>query len=364
MNSIFYGFVGGVGEGLANEWFHIVTNVYRCLETGKKVLILGDFLRNFNTPDFCPLSQIIDLPHLSTFIRNTYDIHVLEHQQAVLGISQIVYGDKDVTDVIKEQFWDGTALRIPSSVILNDVFGDPMPFQYKYLHIKFSIGDIVLEEVIPEVRDSDYCLSLMPPPYEYNHIYWPSKTNRWFLSMYKNILQNIHYNPNLIAEAHAFIKPHIQTGKRINVLHLRLEDDGVRHFAGHQCLNPDYYRWLLEEKYIAHIRKYTQPEDINVLLSYSTENRVVDFLQNNGYTYVIRPKNLDQGREVNAILDLIVGTHCTGVLFANFITDNVGFLGSTYSFVLYYMLERKVGVRAIQIDVEHIFSSEELITDF
>jgi hypothetical protein len=52
-----------------------------------------------------------------------------------------------------------------------------------------------------------------------------------------------------------FIKNNkINTNEKINVLHLRLEDDAVIHWARQNKMNPESFRSIIENKYINIIR--------------------------------------------------------------------------------------------------------------
>ena len=144
----------------------------------------------------------------------------------------------------------------------------------------------------------------------------------------------------------------------INVIHLRNEEDAIIFWG--QINNMDYntYKNTLEDKYIYLIQKYIHKNSINIILSANTSNKVLDFMQQHDFYYVICNKTIENGREESAIIDLFNSKHCNSMFIGN--TNIITLNGSTFSYLLYKRLEDKAGVTKILIDLDHINTPEEL----
>jgi hypothetical protein len=119
------------------------------------------------------------------------------------------------------------------------------------------------------------------------------------------------------------------SNKKINVIHLRLEDDGINHWSNQNKMNPLVFKQQLVLKYIELIKNNIQKEDITFILSGDTNNDVVQFMKENEYNIMFIDKkfNIDQpSRELNAIVDIIIGRYCNNVF--------IGCDGSTFSELL------------------------------
>jgi hypothetical protein len=115
--------------------------------------------------------------------------------------------------------------------------------------------------------------------------------------------------------------------QKINVIHLRLEDDAIASFTL-QTKIADYKK-VLEDKYIDVIKKYIDPTDLTIILSGEYNNRVIKFLDDGNYNY-IKTVNITKHRELNGLIDLIIGQKCTNIM--------IGVYESSFSYTLMYRL--------------------------
>ena len=152
----------------------------------------------------------------------------------------------------------------------------------------------------------------------------------------------------------------MQPGQAINILHLRNEEDAIPFWGTINHMSPDTYRTVLEDKYINLIDKYIDKSSLTIILSMNTSNKVITFMQKQQYNYVFCDKNLVNGREENAIIDLLNGTHCNNIYIGN--VNLVTYHGSTFSYVLYKLLETKPGIKKILIDLDHINVEEVIVS--
>jgi len=143
---------------------------------------------------------------------------------------------------------------------------------------------------------------------------------------------------------------------KINVIHLRLENDMTYNMSVHNKLDEKDYIKMLEDKYIDVISKYFSKEEKVLVLSYDTNNRVVKYLYDNDYDYYTTKKNMFCGREPHAIIDLLVGEKCTGTFIGNW--NHEKNIGSTFSYVLDTRIDSNV--KRVFLDIYNIYSEPVL----
>jgi len=189
--------------------------------------------------------------------------------------------------------------------------------------------------------------TIHPGLFQYT-FYWINHLDR---TMFDHIMKNIPFVPFLNQLASEFIQPKIITpNQKINVLHLRLEDDAFDHWSKQNYMDKNTFQKVIYKKYIDLIDKYLNKEDINIILSFSTQNKVIDHLRDQGYKYFFSEKRFP-GREVNAALDLNIGSHCNNIFIGNFNLEHLN--GSSLSYVLLNRLKDK-HITKILIDLDHI----------
>jgi hypothetical protein len=145
-------------------------------------------------------------------------------------------------------------------------------------------------------------------------------------SQFFDIYNNIVFKPwfynisnNLITE----IKQKLGNDILINVIHLRVEDDAIKHWAKLSNVNPVLFKNALEAKYIYLINKYINKHAFTIVMTYNKNNNVMKYLHNNGYYFFTKKKDLSIGRECNALQDLLLARKMN-----NFF---IGAAGSTFS---------------------------------
>ena len=101
------------------------------------------------------------------------------------------------------------------------------------------------------------------------------------------------------------------------------------------------------------IEKYFSKNDIIFVLSYDLDNKVVKFLKENEYEFYYTKKNIFDGREKHAIIDLHVGEKCNNCFIGNWNFDKRNV--SIYSYLLY---ARNDAMKNIFIDMYDIKERE------
>jgi len=140
------------------------------------------------------------------------------------------------------------------------------------------------------------------------------------LKLFTKILNNIEF-----LDKHKEIAKKIINFNNYNVIHLRLEEDAVNVYSKEINIHPDVYKTINEERYIHCIKKYIDKNVMTVVLTGDSNNNVVEYLKKNKYKYTLTSKNFEN-REMNAIIDLIIGSMCNKVF--------IGSYDSSFSFTI------------------------------
>lgn len=147
------------------------------------------------------------------------------------------------------------------------------------------------------------------------------------------LFQSIRFAPSIVAPALKFVNDSQNNQKKgtINVIHLRIEQDWLDHALIHRKpkASPDVIYNEIAEKYIDLICRHIQKDESTFILTGSSNNKVIDYLRNNQYTYFLFPK-ITPYREVNASMDMVIGKQCNNVF--------IGCGGSSFSDILLHRI--------------------------
>ena len=170
--------------------------------------------------------------------------------------------------------------------------------------------------------------------------------------MFNDILINIKYNTSYIEKSRLILSDKLSPV--INIIHLRIEEDGIKHWSQMNRVSEGVFKKDLEDKYIKLIEKYISKEDTNIILSSSLNNKVIDFLSANSYKYVFNHKYFE-GREQNALVDLLTSQLCNNIFIGN-INPHIP-RGSSFS----YYISKIIKAKKICIDLDSIYDNESII---
>jgi len=350
-----YSKIGKLGDGFTNQIIALISSIITSYSNGDKVVIVDDFLNDNTKTNYTPISDIFNVDAINVFLKQTYDIIIVDRNKVNFEILSVKYGTNetnyiDLTDFIKEQYFKVNKLFINKECSFNDIKGDPCHGIVKKLILRYKINDYCIEETYDEYLKSNIEIDFDGP--YINTIGWITSFND---NMFEKILKNITYNDSFILKAELMAKK-INTNKKVNVIHLRLEDDGLEHWSRINNVAKNEYSEYLERKYIHLIKKYLSETDENIILSSSLSNGVIDFLKQNNYNYKFIDKFFDD-REKNAIIDLLLSKYCNNIFIGNFNVKNLN--GSTFSYYIGKCLSDNVV--KIYIDLDRIFDEEIVI---
>ena len=360
MKQLYFCRIANTKAGLCNQLFALTTGIIKAFNEKKKIVILGGFLNDYSKSNITPISDIIDISAFNNFILKNYGIHIIDTFHTNLTIHKVVYGTEDkqenITSVVIDKFYKNNTLSIDTSVQLNLLgFGDPVPFQPKYVEITYALNGIMLIEKYNELNgylQNSIVFNVDSSNFQFD-MGWIDKYNR---TMFDNILKNITFLKRL----HLPIAEHnyISNYHKINVIHLRLENDAIDHWSRMNNMQKPIFKNVIEQKYIQIIKNHVNKNDMNILLSFSTNNPVVQFLKQNGYNIHISSKMDEWGREVNAIKDTTSIELCNNLFIGNF--NLLKLNGSSLS---YYLINKlKPNMKCITIDLDRIKDNERVFT--
>lgn len=118
-------------------------------------------------------------------------------------------------------------------------------------------------------------------------------------------------------------------------------------------MTEDVFKSHIKNKYIDLISRFINKDDSTIILSYSLSNMVIDFMVKNNYKFILTEKQFN-GRELNAIVDLLVSKSCNNVFIGAYNFENE--TGSTFSKYIGTILP--VNVKKICIDLDRITGPE------
>ena len=339
MTSLYFLNLSNKSSGLCNQLNSLLSTICLCLNK-EKIIVIDKFLKEINTDNYSPISDIINLEKTNKFLEKynialidgcfTYNLNIIN---AKYGCDNIFI---DVTKKIK-YFLNNNSFRINKNINLNNLFQDCQPNKEKILKIDFILNNHNLFSMSFSEKNgflkNDINIIFNNKNYT-SAPSWDLIDSNEFIDITNDIYKNIFFNDCLINESNKFIDLiNLDSNSIVNIIHLRLEEDAINWWSTINNINKNDFKIKLINKYIGLINELINKEDKTIILTYSNENMVLDYLKNNNYNYYIQEKNKNNNREVNAIIDIINSKHCNNVFIA------VG--GSTFSWTISKLIKFK-----------------------
>ena len=363
MDRIYLAMVGAVGCGLTNQLYSLVNSLVIAHTEHKRFVILNEFNQNYNSSSCCPVSDIIDMDHLNKQIESL-GLTVFDKNYVTMNITSVKYGTYfeviDISSEINEKFIRDGKLVIRKGTNFNDIGGDPTPGKHKKLFIRYFINEISDEVTYDEYISQDiiFDLSRLPQGDMFNSI------NKYNTPLFVNILQNLKFTPIFYDLSSNFVR---NLGiESVNVIHLRNEEDALPFWGTINNMPAFEFKRVLNDKYISLIQRYFNKDIPILILTGNIQNDVIKFLIDNDYKFYVSDKTLIlnagsprliNGRETNAIIDLLIGEHCNSVFIGCVNPEN--FHGSTFSYMLWKRMNPHV--RKVLIDLDEIKRNEFVV---
>ena len=338
MTGIFFATITGINSGLTNQIFSLVIAIITAILRKNHTVVIGQF-----QPDIFDTSiklrdcdEIFNLEETNKNLKeNNIPVNLMCKSKLNYKLKSILYGSGDNIIDITEQ---------SPSVILtgsyNSIKGDPSPGVVKQLCVNYLMNN---KEFI-DLYDETYNFNIHVK--NVNNESSRGFVNKETKHLFDLILNCLQYKTCI--DSVSFL-PLLNSDEKNNVIHLRLEDDSIQHWSRQNNLNPSIFKTQLEEKYI-HMILHHSDKNIKTIIVGSKQNKVIDFLQENNYNYIFYNLNLN-GREINAIYDLIQASQCNETFISNF--NYKEFNGSSFS---YYISAISKSKKIVAIDIDRINS--------
>lgn len=366
LKNIYYCKLGWSGVGLCNQLYSLISCIFKCIQCNdfEKIIILDDFLIDINTNVYVSVDDIFNLESMNIYLKK-YNIFLTSKHNIQLRFTSILYGIDsnkiDITNDIVKQYSNHNCLHVPVYTNLNKLYGDPVPCVLKQIYTSYKLNKCEYTIYEQFVENDEININFK----DFSNVDWHMQNNitkerQENYPLINDLLVNIHFKEKYHTISNDFINSlNIQPEQAINIIHLRNEDDAISFWGNINQMPSDIYKTVLEDKYIYLIEKYIDKRSLNIILSMNTYNKVVDFMKIQQYKYVFCDKSLVNGREVNAIIDLLNGKHCNNIYIGN--VNLFNYHGSTFSYVLYKLLETKLGIKKILIDLDNINVDEVIV---
>lgn len=310
--------------GFTNQMIFLASAIVSAANHQSNVVVVQGFLDNIHTSNYSPIRQVLNLEETNFFLKEKYNVIVADRSNLVFELVNVLYGTPsafvDVTDFIKAKCMRNNRLGIPKQLDFNHIRGDPCVGTVKNISVNYKVNGHLFTRNHAENRNGDIILNNEAPynlPVEY-----PLDIS---VPEFDPILKNLVFSSTLQQCANQVVS-RIEacniSSKKINVIHLRMEQDAIDHWSQLNQISKGQFQQSLQQRYIDLITEHISPDDETILLSASVSNGVVDFLEKNHYRYRFIEKFF-QGREKNAIVNLLVSRICNNVF--------LGCGGSTFS---------------------------------
>lgn len=334
--------------GLTNQLFGLSNGINQAIENKCKVVVIDKFLCDYNQDKYKNISDILNLEKMNIYFKQKYDLILVDRYNFDFKLLNVTYGtdDKyiDITQSINKKYYQNQKLFINKNTNINKIQGDPCINMKKNIWFKYKINDhIIIDKYTERLKKH---IDYTNDNYIQCKMGWISKKNDKFL----NILMHITYNDEFFNISKKLLSD-INLTNKVNLIHLRLEDDGINHWSKMNKMSKENFKKKLENKYIQIIEKYIDKNNTTIVLSSSFNNEVINFLENNKYKYYMSIKKHYQYRELNAIVDFIISKQCNNIFIGNFNLN--GNNGSTFSFYIYKSLESN-NIIYKYIDLDHL----------
>ncbi len=330
MPEIYFARISNDKSGFTNQIFSLVNAILQAKERNMKFIVLDSFQRDFmDSTKRISCGDLFDLEETNKYLKQ-HNLTLLCNASFDYKLNAVFYGQGenviDITEIAPETIKPRT---------YNSIGGDPSPGIVKELFINYTINGNEYSDIYNEFYNFPIWVK-GTPTYEYLF--------RWInhQPLFEDIMKNIKYQKRI--DDYPFTPVYKDN---VNVVHLRLEDDAIQHWSKQNKMDTKSFKESLEQKYIQLVRDNIDPTKKTIIVG-SKDNPVIDYMNHNKYDYIYYELNLN-GREINAVYDLIQASACTETFISNFNYENLN--GSTFSYYISLLSKPK---KTISIDIDYI----------
>jgi hypothetical protein len=325
-------------SGLCNQIYSLIGGIQHCMYNNISILFINKFLKSINSNRYCNISEIINLNKFNIYL-SKYGVFISDINNYNFKIEKAELINetfsKNITEEINNNYYTNNKLHIKKNTYFNINNNDAI------LQITYSLdnGNFTENYIISKNKLSEDI------EYDFKSITFENKLIYEQDEIFIDILRNIPFSETIVKKSLSKNNKLLENKKTdiINTIHLRIEDDMIGHFSEKLKIEKDIIKMKIEKIYIDTIIKYLNKSDLIIVLSYSRENAVLDFLKENNYTYIISNEK-EEDREISAIYDLLLGQECNNYYICVW--------ESSFSYSLLFRMDKKVsGIQIYYMDL-------------
>ena len=265
------------------------------IENNYHIIILDDFFHHKPVP----VSTILDIgkllyhlytpPPFSPLKNGIKTLEIVDKNKLHFKLTSVIYGNELKFDLTSHFHIKNNVLDINQGLL--DKAIEKKKFQEigeKKMLIKYSLEDRVIEQTF--IIKNDKSLT------DRDRIFLDYSTSSTFIQspilhkgfcrnplLFIDILKNIKFHERF----YKIIDKITPTGN-INIIDLKLDD--IQAYSKKLGVDENEFCERIENKYIEMIKKYIYKNDTTILLTNSISNRVISYLSEESYTYLVSCK--------------------------------------------------------------------------
>ena len=298
-------------SGLCNQFYALVTCICDCINNDVNILFINKFYKSINTNNYCNIDEVININKLNNYL-SQHKVFIVDSQNFIFNIESAYVIDNNIR--LHDVTEDIQMFAINNELVISkdkELFKSKLDVNKEYLlTVKYNLNNGYFEE--------KYIIKNNKLITEINYNFKHLDFNIYSVvgmkdKIFWDILQNIEFCDDFVIKADN-IKNNIKkfNYNKINCIHLRLEDDFIKHYSENLQMDKSEIKRKLEKYYIHSIKKTILPSDLTLILTNDMNNDVIKFLLDNNYK-IITTEKIYKDREFNAIIDLEVGQLCNNV---------------------------------------------------
>jgi hypothetical protein len=332
-------------SGLCNQIYNMAGMLDYSFDNKIKYIFVGSFLKQIYTQNMCNSGEIFDFDEMNKYFGQKYGVYYFDGNTYKTKITITYYNDSqtnNITEYMLDKYLDTQGnLFIPKNTEFENIC-DTQNITKHYIKCNYFINNYEFNttyELNNFKIDENVHLCLKVNENK-KDTFINSKTNREHqcknIEFFWDTLANVLFQPLIVMKSQTYyrflkIKYNIKESDKINCIHLRLENDMIDCLSKEENVSFEYCKEVLEQKYIYIIQTSFDKNDIIIILANEFNNKVIEFLNLNGYKYILS-ENLHKDREICASMDLVLGQISCNNIY-------LGYYQSTFSYTLFYKLK-------------------------
>jgi hypothetical protein len=311
-------------SGLCNQIQSLLGGLTYALNNNIQILFIEKFLCDYNNENSkTSFSEIFDTKKMNESLNKEYGIYIFDSIKINLRLLSIIIDGKEVLYKYINDFVKDSLFCISKNYLFNEYIND-----IHNICIKIEINEQKFD-LFTNIKngkiEKEICIELN---YDKINFYegdiWTTTNHNNFI----NFINHIHFTQEFYKNTNIWLTNNQLNNNIFNTIHLRVEDDAINHWSVNNNMKPEVFKKELIKKNIYLIKKYFNKDIPIVILSYDTNNEVIDYLVNNNYKILYRNKKKEEGREINAIYDLILGKKTSGIY--------IGPISSSFTQIIFF----------------------------